>query len=94
MERLVLRGNRARRLPRDHALELVELKPGPRDRGRTVAQILAAEAGRIAAACDGFRIVACDERGSAWTTRESSSTTTTCTPAWRRPALTRLPTRP
>ena len=60
----------ARRLPRDHALELVELKPAPRDRGRTVAQLLAAEAERIAAACDGFRIVACDERGSAWTTRE------------------------
>jgi len=59
-----------RRLPRDHPLELVELKPAPRDRGRTVAQLLAAEAERIAAACDGFRIVACDERGSAWTTRE------------------------
>jgi len=59
----------ARRLPRDHPLELVELKPAPRDRGRTVAQTLAAEAERIAAACDGFRIVACDERGSAWTTR-------------------------
>jgi 23S rRNA (pseudouridine1915-N3)-methyltransferase len=40
----------ARRLPRDYALELVEVKPEPRDRGRTVAQVLAAEARRIAAA--------------------------------------------
>ena len=40
----------ARRLPRDHALELVELKPAPRDRGRTVVQLLAAEGERIASA--------------------------------------------
>lgn len=59
-----------RRLPRDMPLELVELKPRPRDRGRSVAQLLAAEAAQIAAACTGFRIVALDERGSAWSTRE------------------------
>jgi 23S rRNA (pseudouridine1915-N3)-methyltransferase len=60
----------ARRLPRDYALDLVELKPAPRDRGRSVEQLLAAEAERIAAACAGFRVVACDERGAAWTTRQ------------------------
>jgi 23S rRNA (pseudouridine1915-N3)-methyltransferase len=60
----------SRRLPRDYPLDLVELKPAPRDRGRTVPQLLAAEAERIAAACAGYRVVACDERGSAWTTRD------------------------
>jgi 23S rRNA (pseudouridine1915-N3)-methyltransferase len=59
----------ARRLPRDFALELVELKPEPRDRGKPVAQLLAAEALRIGTACKGARVVALDERGQAWTTR-------------------------
>ena len=59
----------AKRLPRDHAVQLVELKPEPRDRGRTVAQLLAAEAQRIRNACTGCEIVALDERGAAWTTR-------------------------
>lgn len=59
----------ARRLPRDFALELHELKPEARDRGRTAAQLLAAEAVRIKAACAGHLVVALDERGSAWTTR-------------------------
>jgi 23S rRNA (pseudouridine1915-N3)-methyltransferase len=58
-----------RRLPRDFAFELVELKPEPRDRGRPVAQLLDAEAVRIAAACRGLAVVALDERGAAWTTR-------------------------
>ncbi|MEP7274933.1 MAG: 23S rRNA (pseudouridine(1915)-N(3))-methyltransferase RlmH [Betaproteobacteria bacterium] len=60
----------ARRLPRDFALSSVELKPEPRDRGRSLGQILAAEATRLAAACAGARIVALDERGSLWTTRQ------------------------
>ena len=59
----------ARRLPRDYALELVELKPEARDRGRTTAQLLAAEALRIDAATTGCLHIALDERGSAWTTR-------------------------
>jgi 23S rRNA (pseudouridine1915-N3)-methyltransferase len=59
----------ARRLPQDFAVELVELRPEPRDRGRTVAQLLAAEAPRIDAACKGARVVALDERGRPWTTR-------------------------
>ena len=58
-----------RRLPRDLPLDLVELKPAPRDRGRTVAQALEAEAVRIEQACEGLRMVVCDERGEAWTTR-------------------------
>jgi 23S rRNA (pseudouridine1915-N3)-methyltransferase len=59
----------ARRMPPAFPLELVELKPEPRDRGRPVAQILAAEATRVAAACRGAQVVALDERGEAWTTR-------------------------
>jgi 23S rRNA (pseudouridine1915-N3)-methyltransferase len=58
-----------RRLPRDFAFELVELKPEPRDRGKPVAQLLDAEAVRIAAASRGHAVVALDERGAAWTTR-------------------------
>jgi 23S rRNA (pseudouridine1915-N3)-methyltransferase len=60
----------ARRLPREFALELVELKPEPRDRGRPIEQLLAAEALRIDAACRRARVVALDERGEPWTTRE------------------------
>jgi 23S rRNA (pseudouridine1915-N3)-methyltransferase len=60
----------AKRLPRDFALELVELKPEPRTRGRSVEQMLASEAARIAAACTGYRSVALDERGAAWSTRD------------------------
>ena len=58
----------ARRLTRDFALELCELKPEPRDRGRTTRQILAAEAGRIDAATAGFQVIALDEHGEHWTT--------------------------
>jgi 23S rRNA (pseudouridine1915-N3)-methyltransferase len=58
----------ARRLPSEFALELAELKPEARDRGKSVAQILAAEAARITAASKGFDVIALDERGEAWTT--------------------------
>ena len=60
----------AKRLPRDYAVDLVALKPAPRGRGRSVEQILEAEAQRIEAACDGYRLIACDERGRAWSTRD------------------------
>ena len=60
----------AKRLPRECALELVELKAEPRDRGRTVEQTLGAEGKRIAAATTGFAIVALDERGVRWSTQE------------------------
>ena len=59
----------ARRMPREFALELVELKPEPRDRGKPVPRLLAAEAPRIAAACKDAHVVALDERGEPWTTR-------------------------
>jgi 23S rRNA (pseudouridine1915-N3)-methyltransferase len=58
----------ARRLPREFALELTEIRPEPRDRGRTVEQILTAEARRIASAIKGWHVVALDERGERWTT--------------------------
>jgi 23S rRNA (pseudouridine1915-N3)-methyltransferase len=58
----------ARRLPREFALELLELKPEPREATKAVAKVLAAEAVRIAAATKGCLIVALDERGEAWTT--------------------------
>jgi 23S rRNA (pseudouridine1915-N3)-methyltransferase len=60
----------ARRLAREFTLELVELKPEPRDRGKTTAQILAAEASRIADATGGYHVVALDERGQSWTTAD------------------------
>jgi len=52
------------------AIELVELKPEPRTQGKTAAQLLAAEAVRVRAACAGSRIVVLDERGKPWSTRE------------------------
>ena len=58
----------ARRLPREFALETIELKPNARTTGKSTAQVLSAEALRIAAACSGFEIVALDEHGEAWTT--------------------------
>jgi 23S rRNA (pseudouridine1915-N3)-methyltransferase len=60
----------AKRLPRETPFDVVELKPAARDRGRTVAQMLAEEARAITAACAGATMVALDERGVAWTTRE------------------------
>ena len=52
------------------ALTLVELKPELRTQGKTVPQMLAAEAVRIRAACTGARMVVLDERGKAWSTRD------------------------
>ena len=66
----------ARRLPRELAFDLVELKPAPRDRGRSVAQVLADEARRVLAACAGARIIALDERGVAWTTQALAAAVT------------------
>jgi 23S rRNA (pseudouridine1915-N3)-methyltransferase len=60
----------ARRLPPEFALELVELKAEPRNRGRSTSQVLAAEASRIASATVGHHVVALDERGASWTTAD------------------------
>jgi 23S rRNA (pseudouridine1915-N3)-methyltransferase len=62
----------ARRMPPEIPVELAALKPEPRDRGKSVAQILAAEALRIASACRNASVVALDERGEPWTTRTLS----------------------
>ncbi|MCL2308786.1 MAG: 23S rRNA (pseudouridine(1915)-N(3))-methyltransferase RlmH [Proteobacteria bacterium] len=61
-----------RRLPRDCRAEVVELKPEARDRGKTVAQMLAAEAARVEEVCatGAFLKVALDERGQRWDTRQ------------------------
>jgi 23S rRNA (pseudouridine1915-N3)-methyltransferase len=59
----------ARRMPHEFALELTELKPEPREGGKPVARLLAAEGARIASACRGTVVVALDERGQPWTTR-------------------------
>ncbi|MFO1322561.1 MAG: 23S rRNA (pseudouridine(1915)-N(3))-methyltransferase RlmH [Burkholderiales bacterium] len=59
-----------RRMPRESPLDLVVLKPAPRDAGKTVPQLLASEAQRIRDASAGFRVVALDERGAALATRE------------------------
>jgi 23S rRNA (pseudouridine1915-N3)-methyltransferase len=60
----------AKRMPREYALELVLLKAAPRDRGKSVAQMLAVEARELRAACGDDHVVALDERGSTWTTRD------------------------
>lgn len=61
----------ARRLPREWAFEIVELKPAVRGAGTTVERAKATEADRIAAAVPkGATVVALDERGSAWSTAE------------------------
>lgn len=59
----------AARLPRAWSFSVVELRPAPRDGGRSASQILDAEATRVAAACTGRRMIALDERGAALTTR-------------------------
>ena len=76
-------GEYARRLPRDFALELVEIKPEPRGRGKTTAQILSAEAARVASATGGYQVVALDERGQPWTTETFAAKLS----AWRQSAL-------
>ncbi len=54
----------AKRMPRGAGLELVEIKPEPRAGGKSVAQLLAAEAARIRQALPkGGRVIALDERG-------------------------------
>lgn len=59
----------AKRMPRTLALDLVEVRPEPRTSGRTAAQLLAAEAGRIARALPPrCARVALDERGREFTT--------------------------
>jgi 23S rRNA (pseudouridine1915-N3)-methyltransferase len=64
----------ARRMPRGLDPELVVLKAEPRDRGKSIEQVLAAEGERIADATRGYYVVALDERGRSWTTAELAAT--------------------
>jgi len=61
----------SKRMPREAKIELVEIKPEPRTTGKSVSQIMEAEAQRLQAALprDVLRIVL-DERGAHWTTRQ------------------------
>lgn len=61
----------AKRMPRELALELLEIKPESRTTGKSVAAMLAVEAGRLDAALPaGCRRVVLDEHGDAVTTRQ------------------------
>lgn len=61
----------AKRLPPECRLELVEVKAEPRGSGKTAAQMMAAEAARLAAAApQRARRVALDERGTRLTTQQ------------------------
>ncbi len=61
----------AKRMPRESALELIEVKPESRSTGKTVAVMLAAEAQRINAALPTHCLrVVLDEHGDATTTRQ------------------------
>ena len=61
----------AKRMPREAKLELLEIKPEPRTTGKTVPQIMEAEAMRIMAALPSNCLrIALDERGATWTTRQ------------------------
>lgn len=61
----------ARRMPPEARVELVEIKPEPREAGKTPAQMMAAEAKRILGALPaGAKLVALDERGKDMSTRD------------------------
>jgi len=60
-----------KRLPREWAFQLVEVKPEARTSGASTERVHAAEAARLRAALpERARVVALDERGKSWTTAE------------------------
>ena len=60
-----------KRMPREAAAQLIEVKPERRAGGKTPAQVMAGERTRIAAALpQGAQVIALDERGEQWTTRQ------------------------
>lgn len=61
----------AKRMPREAKIELLEIKPEPRTTGKTVTQMMEAEAQRILAAlpAGALRIVL-DERGTHYSTQQ------------------------
>lgn len=61
----------AKRMPRELALELLEIKPEPRTTGKSAEAMMALEANRIEAQLPpGCRRIVLDERGDAPTTRQ------------------------
>ncbi|MEO8332184.1 MAG: 23S rRNA (pseudouridine(1915)-N(3))-methyltransferase RlmH [Gallionella sp.] len=61
----------AKRMPRESKIELLEIRPEPRTTGKTVEQIMAAEAQRILAVLPQNCLrIALDERGAQPTTRQ------------------------
>jgi 23S rRNA (pseudouridine1915-N3)-methyltransferase len=71
----------AKRMPPEARLELIEVKPEPRESGKTAAQMLAAEGRRIMAVIpQGAKVVALDERGRDLTTRDLAAKIS----AWQR----------
>src|SRR4030065_535265 len=61
----------ARRMPREARIELLEIRPEPRSTGKSIAQIMEAEAQRILAALPQNCLrIALDERGAQPTTRQ------------------------
>jgi 23S rRNA (pseudouridine1915-N3)-methyltransferase len=61
----------AKRMPPELRIELRELKPEQRSGSRTAQSVMAAECQRIEAALPkGARLVALDEHGRDWTTRQ------------------------
>jgi 23S rRNA (pseudouridine1915-N3)-methyltransferase len=61
----------SKRMPREARIELLEIKPEPRNSGKTVAQIMAAEALRILAVLPaGVLRIALDEHGAQPTTKQ------------------------
>ena len=60
----------AKRMPRETKIELLTIKPEPRTMGKSVPQMMEAEAQRILNALPpNCLCIALDERGAAWTTR-------------------------
>lgn len=63
----------AKRMPREAAISLIEIKPEPRSSGKTAAQIMESEAQRIRAALPASALcIALDERGATPTTKQLS----------------------
>lgn len=62
-----------KRMPREARIELIELKPEPRNSGKTAEQIMEAEALRILAALPSNTLrIALDEHGATPTTKQFS----------------------
>ena len=71
----------AKRMPPEARVELIEVKPEPREAGKTPAQMMAAEGKRILGAVPaGAKLVALDERGKDLGTRELAAKIS----AWQR----------